>query len=158
MRYVEVNWSELGMEQEPDRSDNGKAKEQLDRKVDCQDILRQLPWPVLFSKLTKDEKTLARLFYFKQKSKSEIARILGKDDEEVDWDLNSLRNKIRSRAEVIVRGTPLEDALVKLGVLPAKQVAGKKPLLPLQRARRKKTDPQQRKNLAGREMKHRTHP
>lgn len=130
---------------EPDNqrelSDHGAYVARREQKMACASILSKLNWKRLLRKLKKDELILFKLHYLEQNSPSEIAVLLNEDREEVERKINRLRNKIKSRARAMVKGTRLEKALDQLGILSPnkveqnkKKVTKKKPRASAKRA------------------------
>jgi hypothetical protein len=87
-------------------------------KIFCEEVITQLPMQVVFGLLSDDEKLLATLMYLEEMSPAEIAGFLGRDKNPIEKKrvaraCNRLRNKIRKRIQRLIKGTPLEDLLVK---------------------------------------------
>src|ERR1041385_515300 len=102
-----------GNGREPDNqrefSDHGAYVARRERKMGCASILSKLDWKRLLRKLKKHELILFKLHYLEQNSPSEIAIRLSEDREEIERKINRLRNKIKSRARGMVKGTLLEE-------------------------------------------------
>ena len=116
--YANEDESQLGRGHERDYSDNWAAATKLVEKIFCEEVISQVPMRVVFGNLSDDEKLLADLIYWEGMSPSEIARFLGKDKDpiakkRVARACNKLRNKIRKRIKRLIKGTSLEDLLVK---------------------------------------------